>query len=154
MPNYDFKTDLKISQKTEKQISEFLFSKFGIKTLEFCNNKDYDLKVDIPKLGIKTIEIKEDFSCQRTGNVGLEYECRGKPSGIETSKADYYLYKVHKPDGVKSLYIISTDKLKKMVENKLFFRTVVGGDVGSGSKNYLFKLNIIIQNFRHLADIS
>ena len=146
-PNYDFNKDLVVANKTERQIAKYLES-MDIKTLEMRNDNKYDLLVEMPSKKQVTIEIKEDFSCQRTGNVGVEYECRGKPSGISVSQAGFYLYKVHEPSGEKRLYIIQTENLKKMIKEHKWFREVCGGDPGSNSRNYLFKLDVIKENFK------
>ena len=150
-PNYDFRKDFPIARKTEAQIAQYLSEKQKMKFLGECNNSDYDIRMETPSGKTITIEIKEDFSCARTGNVGVEYECRGRASGIEVSKADFYIYKVHQPDGKKGVYVIQTPQLKRMIEDKEYFRTVVGGDPGSFSKNYLFKLDVIKSNFKFLG---
>lgn len=152
MPHYNFKKDHKIAMKTEKQISDYLVSK-GWEFIDQCNTSDYDIRMKTPSGDVVTIEIKEDFKCEETGNIGLEYHCRGKPSGISVSKADYYLYKAHEPSGDKNMYTIETSKLKKMVKNKFYFRKVIGGDAGSNSKNYLFKLGVIKENFTHIGKL-
>jgi len=36
------------------------------------------------------VEVKMDRLCQKTGNVFIEIESRGKPSGIYTTKSRYY----------------------------------------------------------------
>lgn len=41
-------------------------------------------------LGNCKVEIKNDFHIDRTGNIAIEYECRGKPSGISVTEADWY----------------------------------------------------------------
>jgi hypothetical protein len=151
MPHYNFRQDHKIARKTERQIADYLVSK-GYEFIDECNNSDYDIRMKTPSGDVITIEIKEDFSCRKTGNVGLEYHCRGKPSGISVSKADFYLYKVHEPNGEKNMYIIKTSELKEMVENKLWFREVNGGDPGSNSLNYLFKLGVIKNRFKVLQE--
>jgi hypothetical protein len=152
-PNYDFKKDFPVARKTEGQIAKFLVETQNMVFVDECNNSDYDIRMKFSSGKEVTIEIKEDFSCARTGNVGVEYECRGKESGISVSKADFYLYKVHTPEGKKSVYIIQTHKLKEMIENNLYHRTVVGGDPGSNSKNYLFKLNVVKENFKFLGNL-
>lgn len=38
------------------------------------------------------IEVKRDFKSSKTGNIFVEYECRGKPSGIATTEADYWAF--------------------------------------------------------------
>ncbi len=51
------------------------------------------------------------------------------------------------------VYIIKTELLKQMIADKLYHRIVVGGDVGSNSKNYLFKLQVVVENFKFLGII-
>lgn len=141
--NYDFNKDHVIAQKTEQEIADFLKSKNkNIKEITLNNDNKYDLLIIGNDDSKMTVEIKEDFTCERTGNVGVEYECRGRPSGIAVSKADVYMYKIHQPDGKVTLNKISTEDLKQIIEDKHYFRTVVGGDVGSDSKCYLFKLDV------------
>jgi hypothetical protein len=144
--NYNFRKDLPVAKRTEKQVSDYLVSR-GYGLIDECNNSDYDIRMQRPSGEILTIEVKEDFMCKKTSNVAVEYYCRGKPSGISVSKADIYIYKVHEPNGQKNMYAIKTSNLKKMVEDKLYHREVSGGDKGSDSRNYLFKLNVIKDNF-------
>ncbi len=42
----------------------------------------------------KKVEVKTDRMTHKTGNVFIEYESRGKPSGIATTDADYWVYKI------------------------------------------------------------
>lgn len=153
MPNYDFNLDLPIAQKTERQVAEFLVEKGGMTFLEDCDNNAYDLKMKTNNGSELTVEVKEDFSCERTGNVGVEYECRGKPSGISVSQAAVYLYKIHEPSQRIGLYVIPTKELKQMIKRQEYFRVVNGGDPGSNSMNYLFKLDVIKENFKYLGSV-
>jgi len=144
MPNYDFTKDLPIAKKTESEVAHLLAKRFTGKIIGFNNTNEYDF---ILRVGTNdyTFEVKEDFTCEKTGNVGLEFECRGKPSGIQVSKADYYVYKIHtKSEGIK-IYIHKTNTIKKMIKDNLYFRIVNGGDEGSNSMNYLFKYEIFIK---------
>mgnify|MGYP001070419334 CR=1 FL=1 len=43
-------------------------------------------------LSEKKIEVKYDRKTKETGNVYIEFESRGKPSGIKTTQADYWTY--------------------------------------------------------------
>jgi len=139
MGKYKFALDIEVAQETEKQIAKLLQSELDCEIVKFGNTSDYDILVT--KDGIeRTIEVKEDFLSKTTGNLALEYESRGKLSGISVSKADYYLYKVYLNYGIAEYWIIETDKLKSMVKFELFFKKVSGGDVGSNTKIYLFKL--------------
>jgi len=40
----------------------------------------------------KTLEVKTDSWIARTQNIAVEYESRGKPSGIATTEADYWVF--------------------------------------------------------------
>ena len=154
-PNYDFDKDLPIAQKTEKQITEFLVSK-GLEFIEDCDDNRYDVKMRFTQGDESkevTIEIKEDFTCERTGNIGVEIESWGRPSGIATSKADFYLYKVHEPNGRKGIYMIKTSELKAMIKQRLWHREVIGGDPGSNSRNFLFRLEVVQKNFKYLGQL-
>ena len=145
MPNhYNFREDHKIAEKTERQMGKFLAETVpGLVFKRICKTSDWDLEFEFNGKPA-TVEVKEDFTCERTGNVGVEYESWGRKAGISVSKADFYLFKVHCPDGKARAYLIESKKLKRICfEDPLWHREVVGGDVGSESKNYLFKLDVI-----------
>jgi len=67
--------------------------------MEHCNTFEYDLKIGNlfenkleNILNNAKLEVKTDFKALRTGNIFLEYESRGKKSGILKSKADFYVF--------------------------------------------------------------
>lgn len=136
MANYNYKTDKPIADKTEKEVADILRATYNAVILDYGHTNAYDIRTRVNGK-VFTFEVKEDFTCERTGNVGIEFECRGKPSGISVSKADFYIYKIHSKYGVK-FYLYKTSQLKNMIANKYYFRVVNGGDVGSNSMNYLF----------------
>lgn len=143
MGNYDFKKDLKIAETTEMEIAKLIHERLDvdIEDIEFGNTKDYDIR--FPYRGkYYTVEIKEDFMCAKTGNVCVEYESRGKPSGINSTKASMYFYKIHQPDGNVVIHALKTDRLREMIEKKEYYRIISGGDAGSFTRSYLFKLGI------------
>ena len=150
MGKYDFNLDLPIAQKTQQQVTKFLLDKYhNLEFVEDCDNADFDLKF----AWYFTAEVKEDFACGETGNVCVEYSCRGKDSGIARTKADYFIYKLHESDGIKSLYWIKTKKLKKMIKDGMYYMRVNGGDKGSNSKCYLFSLSTIKDNWEYLGKV-
>ena len=149
MPEYSFYKDLPIAKKTEYEISKLIEKLYTGKTVEYRNDNKYDFKTIINNKPF-TFEVKEDFTCERTGNVGLEYESWARPAGISVSQADYYIYKIHTQNGIK-VVLFRTTTLKNMVANKEYFRIVCGGDKGSNSMNYLFKLDVILNNGKVIA---
>ena len=67
--------------------------------MKYNNDFKYDLKVGQVKeeelgkiLSEKRIEVKYDLQALDTGNVYVEYESRGKRSGISTSEAEFYCF--------------------------------------------------------------
>ena len=67
--------------------------------MKYNNDFKYDLKVGQIKeeelgkiLSEKRIEVKYDLQALDTGNVYVEYESRGKKSGISTSEAEFYCF--------------------------------------------------------------
>jgi hypothetical protein len=98
-----FAVDLLIGQAAEGTLAEVL--KAG---------------VDTPV----TIEVKSDKGAWKTGNVFVEYEYRGKPSGISTSEADYWAFEC---DG--TYFIVRRHRLVALVTAaKKEGRCVYGGD--------------------------
>lgn len=149
---YDFNKDLSVAEITEKKIAELLQSVFNLVVMKFNKTKDYDILMKGKKTGtLHTFEVKEDFTHARTGNVGLEFESWGRESGIQVSKAEYYVYKIHNTDGTYDVYVIKTQVLKALINKKMYSRIIIGGDFGSESKNYLFKDTVFYKYARKIT---
>lgn len=143
MAYYNFKKDLEVAKTTEKEVAEILTKNLGATILSFETTGAYDILACLDGKDT-SFEVKEDFICKSTNNVGLEFEYRGKPSGIMKSIADYYIYKIHRKDGV--VYVMhSKEQLLDKINNKLYFRIHCGGDKGSNSKFYLFTYSNFVQ---------
>lgn len=138
-----FYSDLRVANKTEAYIGKLFETEYNAKVLEYNDDNRYDLKIQASNGTIFTVEIKEDFSCARTGNLGIEYSCRGKDSGIVTTQADFYLIKAHRPNQQHEYVVIRVQKLREMIDKGMYHRKVNGGDPGSNSLNYLFYLETI-----------
>ena len=76
----------------------------------------------------KKIEIKTERDWWfKTGNIALEYECNGKPSGINATTSDYWIQILAKGDVNHCMLIFEVDKLKKIVgEYKQKYTRMVG----------------------------
>ncbi len=107
-------------------------------------NKGYDFKVkssfvtDLPfgekyEVELKSIlegkiDLKTDRLCQKTGNVFIETQSRGKDSGILTTTADYWAFCLWKENrGLKdqTYTLVSTKILKKLMTK---YPKKAGGD--------------------------
>lgn len=99
--------------------------------------KEYDL--EITKNGNKTtIEVKSDTQASYTGNLAIEYECSGKPSGINATKADFWIYFICYKD-YDECYKIPTEELREIATK---CKKVSGGD-GNRSRMYLVKKSLV-----------
>tara|TARA_R110000803_G_scaffold32816_4_gene72075 strand:+ start:783 stop:1154 length:372 start_codon:yes stop_codon:yes gene_type:complete len=86
-------------------------------------NFEYDLEFGHEGEGIiadmfenKKIEVKRDNWVGRTGNIAIEYKSRGKPSGIATTQADYWIIMFSKEYEDKFMFIIETQRLKEVTK--------------------------------------
>lgn len=132
-----FYSDLAVANKTEKEVAEIIKKRFSLENVEFNNDYRFDFKGNDGKKEY-SFEVKEDFTCMKTGNIGIEYSCRGRKSGIFRTEADFYIIKAHKKGGF-DLVLITVNVLKDMIANKEYFKKVQGGSKESKSFNFLFK---------------
>ena len=83
----------------------------------------------------KKIEVKYDRRALETGNIFVEYESRGKKSGIAKSEAEYYCYAFG-----NTFHIIKTEDLKERCRKYIGQKEdVLGGDNNS-SKGILLPI--------------
>ena len=87
------------------------------------NNFEYDLEFGQEGEDIiadmfenKKIEVKRDNWVGRTGNIAIEYKSRGKPSGIATTQADYWIIMFSKEYEDKFMFIIEIQRLKEVTK--------------------------------------
>ena len=77
----------------------------------------------------KKIEVKsERDKWQKTGNIAIEYECYGKPSGISVTEADYWFHNLCIGDDTFCTLVFKVDNLKKLINKLDYKRSVSGGD--------------------------
>ena len=119
--------------------------------MEYNSDFKYDLKFGVVEgeswfhniVSNSKVEVKTDRLTEKTGNVYIEYESRGKPSGIVTSQADYWVYKI---DEVGFAIIFEVEilkaKLRKYYTDGMYLKK--GGD-NDTSKGFLVP---IIQLFK------
>ena len=94
------------------------------------------------------IEVKtENTKWRNTGNIFLEYESRGKPSGLVVTEADYFAFCLADDNSSKfnphSFFLISVAQLKQWLSvHKLELKAVPGGDDNT-SKGLLIPINRI-----------
>ena len=108
-------------------------------------NKDLSYGKRHEKLVMKSMEnfeLKTDRMAHKTGNVYVEFQSRGRDSGIRTSKSDTWIFKiVSKGDRHLFSIHIPLTRLKKLVSTD--YRVVPGGD-NLTSRGYLVPLTDLI----------
>ena len=111
----------------------------------YCKGFDIDLKFG--KMGEEftqnvfegnsKVEVKTERDIwSNTGNICIEIESRGKPSGLATTEAELWVQNLVKDGELVCSLVFKTDKLKEIVE-KMPTRIVMGGD------NFSSKLHLV-----------
>ena len=77
----------------------------------------------------KKIEVKSERGMwMKTGNICIEYESYGKPSGIITTEADFWFHNLCIDDDIFCTFIFDVPKLKQLIDKLDFKKSVSGGD--------------------------
>ena len=114
--------------------------KFDI-DLEF--GKQWEKHIDDLFTGVKTCEVKtERDQWAKTGNICIETESYGKPSGLASTEAEIWAHNLVKDNEVVCTLLFKTDTLRDIVD-KMKPRTVYGGD-NKASKLHLVALRNLI----------
>ena len=75
----------------------------------------------------RLIEVKSDRLIHKTGNLFIEYKSRDKPSGLATTTANYWIYRM---DMIDTAIILPTNLLKKVC--RVYYKNnefkIKGGD--------------------------
>jgi len=140
-----------------------------MKNLEPCveDRKKFDIDLEYGKvrekkvadmLQDKKIEVKSERGLwQKSGNIAIEYQSYGKPSGIDATESDYWFHNLCVGDETFCTLVFKTDSLKKIIENLDSKRSVSGGD-HNASRMYLVNLqklfsSDVIKTFKDNADV-
>ena len=113
------------------------------------DRKKYDLDIQYGEiredkirdmLENKKIEVKSERGrWMETGNICIEYECWGKPSGIRATESDYWFHNLCVGDKEFCTIVFDTNMLRLIVNELDSFKTVAGGD-HNASRMYLVSL--------------
>ena len=130
-----------IKENKSNSINKLKESDFSV--TKFSKDLSYGKKHE--KLVMKSMEnfeLKTDRMAHKTGNVYVEFQSRGRDSGIRTSKSDTWIFKiVSKGDRHLFSIQIPLTRLRKLVSKD--YRVVPGGD-NLTSRGYLVPLTDLI----------
>ena len=104
-----FKESLSSGKQSENIILKMVQNKYPKAYIKEGYHKEYDIM--IPEIN-KTIEVKKDFKSQYTGNVVIEMEMNNRPSGLQTTTADWWVFHLDETE----IVWITLERLKEMVE--------------------------------------
>ena len=105
----------------------------------------------------KKIEVKSERGMwMKTGNIAIEYQSYGKPSGIKATESDYWFHNLCIGDNEYCTLVFKTDVLRTIVDKLDTFKTVSGGD-HNASQMYLVNLqklfsSDVIKSFKEFED--
>ena len=131
MRDKEFKKTLDRAQKVEREILKYVREYIGDAKIMEGYWPDYD--INCPAVG--NIEVKEDRMAHGTGNYAIEFECGGKPSGIDITTAEIYILVDY-----EYVNIIPTYFLKELVKKSLI--TNMGHK--KGARGYLISRDRIL----------
>ena len=103
------------------------------------------------------IEVKSERGMwMKTGNICIEYESYGKPSGIITTEADFWFHNLCIEDNIFCTFIFDVPKLKQLIEKLDFKKSVSGGD-HNASRMWLVNIqklftSDVFKTFKDLKD--
>tara|TARA_R100001126_G_scaffold47285_1_gene26681 strand:+ start:195 stop:557 length:363 start_codon:yes stop_codon:yes gene_type:complete len=111
----------------------------------------------------KKIEVKTERgnfnnpkSWVHTGNIAIEFESYGKPSGIAATESDYWFHNLDIGDETFASVVFDTQSLKRIID-KLDYKRIVSGGDNKASRMYLLNLeklfsSDVIKTFKEEED--
>lgn len=110
--------------------------------LEF--GQQWEKHIDEMFSGAKTCEIKtERDKWASTGNICIEIESYGKPSGLTSTEAELWVHNLVKDGELCCSLVFNTDKLREVMAQMEPY-TVMGGD-HKASKLYLVNIQKLLK---------
>lgn len=120
--------------------------------MQYTNKFDIQLKRGLDaenllhkRLEGSKIELKtETHQWELTGNIAIEFECNGKPSGLAVTEAEFWCHELRRENETLVYLIIPTQKLKDLC-GVIYMRDGFkeGGD-GSRSKMVLVPVREVL----------
>lgn len=136
---------------TDKDEKEF--KRLAKKRRQYVPENGYDFKFlqdllhgeegeGIVKDAFLKAEVKRDNGAYKTGNVYVEHESWGKPSGVETTESDYYIFLLGEGYSDEVFVGIKTSRLKAILEK---IKWITRGGDNNSSKGKLIKLTKLVR---------
>ena len=134
-----FMKDLKIGQLYEKIAIEHIIKYYKDK-YQLIETND-DSRYDFILSNNKTYEVKALLKVYMYQNIFIEYMAFKKPSGIQLTCANFYVFVLIDKGQVKQIIIISTSKLKRLISENKYIKNYID-ELKAG---YIFNLQFLIE---------
>ena len=107
--------------KGEQAVRHFCESVLDLRFIRYNDDSAFDILFRDDEYNLITYEVKTDLFEKNmdedgTGNMAIEYKCRGKKSGIRKTKAMYFAYYIPNVRD-RQLWVISVKDLKNLLNN-------------------------------------
>ena len=142
-----FASDLAFSQKYENELINLIKGHVKVETSQDKGLfKEWDVRFTFEDGHTEAHEVKCDRNGYKTGNVLVEFECSGQPSGIQTTKSDYYSFFIISPNGDYTCIILETEHVRQQINNNKYTRIIDmrGRDENNNGRLYLFNIDTLI----------
>jgi len=120
------------------------------------NRKKFDIDLQYGKiresqiadmLQNSKIEVKSERGMwQKTGNIAIEYESYGKPSGINATESDYWFHNLCIGKETYATLVFNTEILRNIINSLDYKRSVSGGD-HNASRMYLLNIQKLFSSY-------
>ena len=93
--NNNFEEDLEDGQRGERAVRHFVETQWHKKFITYGNTAAFDIMFQNNKqkpvfFEVKTDLFEKDWDKGGTGNIAIEYKCRGKAKGIKKTLSDRF----------------------------------------------------------------
>ena len=117
--------------KGEEAVRHFCETVLDLRWIRYNDDSAFDILLRDDEYNLITYEEKtdlfeKDWGEGGTGNMAIEYKCRGKKSGIRKTKAMYFAYYIPNVRD-KQLWVIEVEDLKNLLKTCVSKR-VSGGE--------------------------
>lgn len=128
---------LAIGREVERQAAGVLEG-LGFRLIGFSPRgcKEYDFAMEYNGREFK-FECKYDaYSC-KNNDIVIEYQCSGKPSGITSSIAHFWIIRA-----CNTMFVISAQKLRELIAGGLYYRLTRS----ERTRMYVFRKDLLLRH--------
>jgi hypothetical protein len=97
----------------------------------------------------KKIEVKTERDIWKvSGNIAIEYQYKGRKSGIAVTQAEWWAHILQDNEDIKCIILMPTEELKKVAKKHFQDKKVIGGD-NNNSKMVLVPIHELMKGDMH-----